>query len=106
LKPPLFREGQRQAIAGRLMPSSLRRRTIDSAIRAPVLPQLTQTAASPSFTASIADHIEVPLPWRMTWLGFSPIVTTPSAWRISHRPARFRGALRRAGELVLRPCST
>ena len=60
LKPPGLRLGQRQAMAGRFTPGSLRSRTIESAIRAPVLPQETATSASPLRTASIADHIEVP----------------------------------------------
>ncbi len=88
LKPPGLREGQRQAMAGRLTPGSLRSRSMESAISAPVLPQETAAAASPARTASMADHMEVPLPLRITWLGLSSMLTTPSVARISQRPAR------------------
>jgi len=57
----------------------LRRRSIDTAIKAPVLPQDTATVASPFFTLSMAENIDVPCPWRITWLGLSSIVTTRSA---------------------------
>ena len=87
LKPCGLREGHRQAIAGRFTPGSLRRRSIDSAISAPVLPQLTATVASPARTDSMADHIEVSCALRITWLGLSCIVTTPAAWRMSQRSA-------------------
>jgi len=53
--------------------------SIDTAISAPVLPQLTAACADPSLRAVMADHIEVSLPWRMIWLGLSCMVTTPSA---------------------------
>ncbi len=46
-------------MAGRFTPGSLRSRIIDRSISAPVLPQETQTSASPLRTASIADHIDV-----------------------------------------------
>ena len=41
LKPDALREGQRHAMAGRSMPGSLRRRSIETAISAPVFPQET-----------------------------------------------------------------
>lgn len=63
-------------MAGRLTPGSLRRRSIDSAISAPVLPQDTAAVASPGAPVSIVDHIEVPSPLRSTWLGLSPMLTT------------------------------
>ena len=88
LKPWGLRDGQSTAMAGRLTPGSLRRRTIDIAISAPVLPQLTATVASPPRTASSVDHIDVSLPRRITWLGLSSMVTTPWASRISQRPSR------------------
>ena len=69
-------------------PGSLRRRIIDSAISAPVLPQDTATVASPLRTDSSVDHMEVSRPWRTTWLGLSVIWTVSLASRISHRPRR------------------
>ena len=75
-------------MAGRSTPGSLRSRSIDTAINAPVLPQETTTSASPSRTDSTADHIDVPLPVRITWLGLSDIATTPSAWRTSQWASR------------------
>ena len=41
------------------------------------LPEVT----SPAFKA-----LDVPSPWRITWLGLSLIVTVRGAWRISQRP--------------------
>jgi len=79
LKPWALREGQRQAMAGRFTPGTRRSRSIDTAIRAPVLPQDTTACASPSRSASTADHMEVPLPCRMTCDGLSVIATTPAA---------------------------
>jgi hypothetical protein len=61
-----------------------------SAISAPVLPQDTAPAASPLRTDSSADHIEVCLPLRTTWLGLSSMVTTSLASRNSTRPSRPR----------------
>jgi hypothetical protein len=78
LKPEGLREGQRQAMAGRFTPSIFRSRVIDISISAPVLPQDTATGASPARTASIADHMEVCLPWRSTEDGFSSIRATSS----------------------------
>jgi hypothetical protein len=86
LKPPGLRDGQRTAMAGRLMPGSFLSRTIETSMSAPVLPQETQTCASPLRTASIADHIDVSWPLRITWLGLSSIRTTPAASRTSQRP--------------------
>src|SRR5690606_41354346 len=77
LKPAGFFGGHRQAIAGRFTPGSLRSRSIDRAMSAPVLPQDAAAPASPVLTDSMADHIEVPLPLRTIWLGLSSIVTTP-----------------------------
>jgi hypothetical protein len=57
-----LRDGHKTAIAGRITPGSLRNRTIDSNISAPVLPQETQTVASPLRTESNADHIDVSYP--------------------------------------------
>ena len=71
--------GNRLAMAGRFRPGSLRSRSIDTAISAPVLPQDTAACASPSLTASIVANIEVPWPCRITWAGLSCIVTTRSA---------------------------
>ena len=51
-----------QAMAGRFTPGSLRSRSIDTAISAPVLPQDTATVASPFLTASMVENIEVPCP--------------------------------------------
>jgi hypothetical protein len=72
-------------IARRLTPGSFLSRTIATSMSAPVLPQETQTCASPARTDSIADHIEVSCPWRMTWLGLSSMRTTPAASRTSQR---------------------
>jgi hypothetical protein len=66
-------------MAGRFSPGSFRSRSIDTAISAPVFPQDTAAAASPSRTASMAENIEVPWPCRMTWAGLSSIFTTRSA---------------------------
>ena len=71
LNPTFDLEGQRTAIAGRLIPSNFLSRIIDMAIKAPVFPQDTQTSASPLFTYSNADHIEEFFPLRTTWLGLS-----------------------------------
>ena len=64
------------AIAGRFTPVSFLSLNILSAIKAPVLPQETQTLALPSLTESIADHIDVSLPCLIIWLGLSSIFTT------------------------------
>ena len=71
LKPTFDLEGQSTAIAGRLIPSILRRRIIDMAISAPVFPHETQASAWPFFTYSNADHIDEFFPLRTTWLGLS-----------------------------------
>src|SRR6056297_814610 len=90
LNPCGFRDGHRQAMAGRFTPSILRRRIMLSAISAPVLPQLTAACASPVFTASMHDHMDVPLPCRTTCDGLAFIVTTWSVWRSSTRSANTR----------------
>ena len=43
---------------------------MEIAISAPVLPAETDASARPSFTASTAFHIDVPLPRRSAWLGY------------------------------------
>ncbi len=101
LKPPELREGQRLAMAGRLMPGSLRRRSMAMAISAPVLPQETATVASPCFTLSMQDHMDVPSPWRITWLGLSCMETTRSAWRSVTRP--LQGGVRGRRAVTVRP---
>jgi hypothetical protein len=79
--------GQLATRAGRSMSADMRRISLAIAIRAPVLPPLTQAAASPVFTASTAFHMLEPLPRRMAWAGFSSAPITLSVWRISTRPA-------------------
>src|SRR3569623_1477071 len=71
--------------AGRSRSALIRRIKSEMAIRAPVLPEETAAAASPSRTASTAFHIEVPLPRRSAWAGFSSMATTMSVSRISTR---------------------
>jgi hypothetical protein len=83
-----FEEGQSIAIAGRFTPLSLRSLTILIAIKAPVLPQETQTLALPSLTESIADHIDVAFPCLTTWLGLSSILITSRLSIIVTRPFR------------------
>ncbi len=64
--------GHSAAIAGRSMPSSMRRLKRAIAISAPVLPADTATSASPLLTASSASHIDdFQRPWRSAWLGLS-----------------------------------
>ena len=75
-------------MAGRSTPGSFLSRIIDTAIKAPVFPQETTASASPARTASMADHIEVFLPLRITWLGLASIVTTSVTFRIWHLSAR------------------
>ncbi|MNC89735.1 hypothetical protein D3C83_57150 [compost metagenome] len=53
------------------------------AISPPVLPAETAAWAWPSFTASTAFHMLVPLPRRMATAGFSSMATAVSVWRIS-----------------------
>ena len=50
------------------------------AIRAPVLPQLTTTLASPAFTSSIARTIEESFFRFSATSGLSSIVITSEAW--------------------------
>ena len=105
LKPLLFRDGHRHAIAGRLTPGARFNFTMDTAIRAPVFPQEIATSASFWRTVSIADHMDVPSPWRSTELGFIAIVTTPSQWRTSHFLPRLRLAILLTSS-ALSPCTT
>mmetsp|Transcript_3496 Transcript_3496/g.6237 ORF Transcript_3496/g.6237 Transcript_3496/m.6237 type:complete len:238 (+) Transcript_3496:458-1171(+) len=92
-------------MAGRFTPSSLRRRIIEIAISAPVLPQDTATEASPARTASIVDHMEVSLPLRITWDGLASIVTTPLACRISQISANPRFLAIRRSSSGPSPCT-
>ena len=82
LNPTFDLDGQSTAIAGRFMPSSLRRRIIEIAIKAPVFPHETQTSAWPFFTYSNADHIDEFFPLRTTWLGLSLMFITSVALTI------------------------
>ena len=106
LNPWGLAEGYSTAIAGRFTPGNLRKRIIDIAISAPVLPHDTATAASPVRTDSMADHIDVPWPVRTTWLGLSSMETTSAAWRISHRPRRGACLATKASNCALSPCKT
>ena len=66
LKPLGPSDGHNIEIAGRLIPGIIRNLIIETASNAPVFPQETQASASFCFTDVIADHIDVPLPVRIT----------------------------------------
>ena len=102
LKPPGLREGQRTAMAGRLMPGQLAQPQHGERHQRAGVAAGDATCDSPSRTASIAVHMLVPWPWRMTWEGLSSIATTPRASRTSQRPSSLRRAIEPV-ELVLRP---
>ena len=74
-----LRVGQSAAIAGRSIGAIVCRQNLAIAIKAPVLPADTAQSACPSFTASIACHIEeTRRPVRKAWLGLSLILTATS----------------------------
>jgi hypothetical protein len=68
----------------------VRSRSVPHAIRAPVLPQLTTTFASPFFTSSMARAIEESFFFFRATSGLSSIVMTSDAWRIETRSLRLR----------------
>ena len=70
--------GQGTTSGGRSMGTLIRRIRRAMAIRLPVLPQETAATASPDFTASMAFHIEAPLPLRTAVAGFSSEAMTLS----------------------------
>jgi hypothetical protein len=92
--------------AGRSRSALMRRMSLEMAIRAPVLPAETAAAACPSRIASTAFHIEVPLPRRMAWAGFSSIEITRSECRTSERAARAGSRDNSACITVSSPCSS
>ena len=77
------RVGQLATSAGRSISPIMRSSSMEMALKAPVLPDETAARASPDCTDSMAFHIEVPLPRRMAWAGFSSMATTVSVWRTS-----------------------
>ncbi len=87
------RVGQPAPIAGRSRSAeTIRRISLEMAMRAPVLPAETAALASPARIASTAFHRLVPLPRRSAWAGLSSMPMTRSVWRIS-LAARAAGCL-------------
>ena len=72
-------------IAGRSIPGSILRTNLAVAIRAPVLPALTQASASPSFTRLMATRMEESFFFLRESAGGSDIPTTSVALRIESR---------------------
>ena len=104
LNPIGLEDGHSIAIAGRFTPVSLRSLSILIAIKAPVLPQETQTLALPSLTDSMADHIEVAFPCLTTWLGLSSIFITSRLSTIVTLPAKERRLFTNFLSSSLLPC--
>ncbi len=101
-----FKVGQLATMAGRSRSlETIRRISLEIAIRAPVLPAESAACASPWRRDSTAFHRLEPLPRRRAWAGFSSMAMTRAVWRMSQTSAALGQRASSAFRLASSPCN-